>query len=478
VRVIGLVGLAVLLASAQYWTGPHQLSSYTGSDVNPSVCKEWVQGSMTCLVWQSMRPECWNIYSRFCNFYNGNGWGAEQAVTRDSVTDNVNPVVAACNDWTDHPSFWCAWERRDSRVAGSIWVAFHTLRDEWFPPVQIGRTIHNAGDSAEPSMIVIQGESVDTAWVIWRNWDTGGASISYCYHDGDSWSEPGIVAYSGGGMHHARLGRGCGSRNQWHPYPLVTWEQDGDIYYSEYIGGAWSAPAQVAPSAATDLNPDVVSFGGYFTDYTSRIVWQSDRDGDTAIYGTKGDTFSLCDRWCDTAGAGRNWAPAGSPAAFTVDPPWWELVAVWVSDRSGNPDIFSRCAFYPWDDAYVDSSPAVDGSPAVTVMGLTQVWCIWQSNRTGNWDIFGSFLYSVGMEESRQPTAGVSRPAATVVVGVLSLQVDSRQHTAYRAELLDISGRKVLDLHPGANDVSRLAPGVYFVRGPSTAGVQRVILAR
>jgi len=30
--------------------------------------------------------------------------------------------------------------------------------------------------------------------------------------------------------------------------------------------------------------------------------------------------------------------------------------------------------------------------------------------------------------------------------------------------LLDVSGRKVLDLHPGANDLRRLSPGVYFVR--------------
>jgi hypothetical protein len=31
-------------------------------------------------------------------------------------------------------------------------------------------------------------------------------------------------------------------------------------------------------------------------------------------------------------------------------------------------------------------------------------------------------------------------------------------------ELLNVSGRKVLHLHPGANDVRALAPGVYFVR--------------
>ncbi|HTW92769.1 MAG TPA: hypothetical protein VMH22_13845 [bacterium] len=34
----------------------------------------------------------------------------------------------------------------------------------------------------------------------------------------------------------------------------------------------------------------------------------------------------------------------------------------------------------------------------------------------------------------------------------------------FRAVLLDAAGRKVAELHSGANDVSRLAPGVYFVR--------------
>jgi len=37
--------------------------------------------------------------------------------------------------------------------------------------------------------------------------------------------------------------------------------------------------------------------------------------------------------------------------------------------------------------------------------------------------------------------------------------------------LLDAAGRRVLSLKPGRNDVSRLTPGVYFVR--LTPGVRR-----
>ncbi|HTW91325.1 MAG TPA: hypothetical protein VMH22_06405 [bacterium] len=78
-----------------------------------------------------------------------------------------------------------------------------------------------------------------------------------------------------------------------------------------------------------------------------------------------------------------------------------------------------------------------------------------------------------GIEEGGRPTVSGSRPAATVARGVLMLgAVDSRQNTGCRAELLDAAGRKVAELHPGANDVSRLAPGAYILRtGTSTTRV-------
>jgi len=48
--------------------------------------------------------------------------------------------------------------------------------------------------------------------------------------------------------------------------------------------------------------------------------------------------------------------------------------------------------------------------------------------------------------------------------------------------LLDISGQEVLDLRAGANDVSRLSPGVYFVREAQAQAqaqaVRKVVIAR
>ena len=82
---------------------------------------------------------------------------------------------------------------------------------------------------------------------------------------------------------------------------------------------------------------------------------------------------------------------------------------------------------------------------------------------------------------------------ATIVRGVLFLPRDvgaghdpnvGHLGSCPKPELLDITGRKVLDLKPGANDVRALAPGVYFVRsGPSAASrqpsaVMKVVVTR
>jgi len=86
---------------------------------------------------------------------------------------------------------------------------------------------------------------------------------------------------------------------------------------------------------------------------------------------------------------------------------------------------------------------------------------------------------SVGLEELGA-TGAPRKVGATLVRGVLFLDEngDCPASNSMRCSeglspfsaLLDISGRKVMELQPGANDVSGLASGVYFVRsGPSAA---------
>jgi hypothetical protein len=75
---------------------------------------------------------------------------------------------------------------------------------------------------------------------------------------------------------------------------------------------------------------------------------------------------------------------------------------------------------------------------------------------------------TTAVAEPTRPTARSSRLTATHVRGVLNLPASS--FGIRHSTLVDATGRKVLDLRPGANDISRLAPGVYFVRAETPAG--------
>jgi aminopeptidase N len=91
-----------------------------------------------------------------------------------------------------------------------------------------------------------------------------------------------------------------------------------------------------------------------------------------------------------------------------------------------------------------------------------------------NWVLDSTHV--TGIEETPNAEVRTMNSLPTVVRGVLLLGDCPRTGTVPKAVLLDISGRKVLDLHSGANDVSRLAPGVYFVLEAQTRTVRKVVL--
>ena len=434
--VFALLAVSCLVSAgfAQYWTGPYLLGSGSSSDINPSACKEFLSSDKTCLVWQRLTCESPNIFSRFGSLHDGSDWSPEAALTRDTSYDNVNPAVACVRD----SSYWCVWEHRVSMLVGSIWASFATYGDIWSSPVELGPVTHTDGDSAMPGIITVNGASADTVWVAWRNHDTSGTYIRCVYHAGDSWSSPGIAVTAD--LKHVRLGRYQGK-------PLLVWEQSGDIWYSVPEASGWSSPVEVAPSDSEDHDPDVVSGGGVM-DWGTYVVWQSLRDGDTAVYIAGPDSFSAGQRVCEGSGAGRNFSPAGADVAFTTAD-YWSCLVAWVSDRNGNPDIYTSMG--GGGDVWVDRNSADDLSPVVTCLGngygAQMAWVIWQSNRNGNWDIFGSYMYNSGVEESFRPQAPSLKQVPTVLSGASGVR------RLASCAVFDAMGRRVLNPRSG----------VYFV---------------
>ena len=83
--------------------------------------------------------------------------------------------------------------------------------------------------------------------------------------------------------------------------------------------------------------------------------------------------------------------------------------------------------------------------------------------------------YQTGIAERQAPNAARQAPDATIVGRVLNLPASS--FGTRHSTLVDAAGRRLLDLRPGPNDVSRLAPGIYFVRSGSPV-VRKVVVAK
>jgi hypothetical protein len=126
----------------------------------------------------------------------------------------------------------------------------------------------------------------------------------------------------------------------------------------------------------------------------------------------------------------------------------------------------SRCSFGDWDN---------DGTPDFLM-----------TTRDGTCALFRG-IEQTGVEERAE--GGLLRlgdeggeTGSTIVRGVLCLQGLgtrsglSNNPVMSRAALLDAAGRKVLDLTPGPNDVSRLVPGVYFMHRDHTARPSRLLV--
>jgi large repetitive protein len=166
------------------------------------------------------------------------------------------------------------------------------------------------------------------------------------------------------------------------------------------------------------------------------------------------------------------------------------FLVVWEDYRSsGDIDIYG--AHVAPDGTVSDEGGVVRQGGAQTCLALargtgSQLFLVFQGwtgavgGKTYNTDrIWGDMNPNtgLGLEESQQPVTRGYRPMATVVRGALMMG-DRGQKTEDRAELLDIAGRKVIDLHSGANDVRALVPGVYFVRDTGHAGQTRKVVVQ
>jgi aminopeptidase N len=98
-----------------------------------------------------------------------------------------------------------------------------------------------------------------------------------------------------------------------------------------------------------------------------------------------------------------------------------------------------------------------------------------------NWILDSSYVVRTGVAEQPQATSLKQQAHPTVVRNILPLPKSPRLRVS--ASLLDASGRRVMALVPGPNDLRALPPGVYFALqlpggDGETPEVQRIIVVR
>jgi hypothetical protein len=255
--------------------------------------------------------------------------------------------------------------------------------------------------------------------------------------------------------------------------------QDGSVINAEFRISVGVVAGEREPRAAFDG-----------TNYL--VVWQTERPGNWEIRATRlTPACAVLDSpsiFVDQTG--RNESDADQDVVFDGT----GFVVVWEDLRLG-PETTDICgARVSTGGQVLERFPAVRQPASQYVPRLAhgsgnqlllvyEGWTTTYQGRLFNTDhIWGKFSPLLAVEDSHGAPGRGLRPTATIVRRALVLgAVDSRQNKGYGAELLDISGRKALELAPGPNDVSRLAPGVYFVTGSidrAAPVVRRVVVTR
>jgi hypothetical protein len=266
----------------------------------------------------------------------------------------------------------------------------------------------------------------------------------------------------------------------WADYRFMSY----DIYGARVApGGAVLDPEGIAISIAGDYQQYPAATSG---DQNCLVVWQDDRDGNDLddIFGARvnqaGDVL-------DPEGipiSDGAIAFSGLDAVFE-DNTW---LVVWTDWRFGASDLY--CARLSSNGTVLDSGPVVrqegeQESPALARGNAGRTLLVyggWAGNVEGktynNDRIWGKLNPSPGIADGHRPTVAVPSHATSIVRDVLYLRLAPDMKGEPSGALLDITGRQVLDLHPGANSIKCIAAGVYFMHAGIYAAIQRVAVLK
>jgi len=327
------------------------------------------------------------------------------------------------------------WRAEPTGLSGQYYGVFPCLAYDTTATAMIAYC-YNGYDSAGG---ILLGARTDSAWVVdtvtWAVPQSPYAHLFFTKRLGvDRFNVPHVFVENGSGM--------ADAKPPW-SYSLWTWVGRTGTWTDRYIaGGGFLEYVHPLDLSTDDSGREVVcySFGNSSGDWLFECDSEALAESDVSDAAVRVDSL------------GRPhiaWV-CGGALYYAYRTNFWHVESVPAGQNVGGCDLLLDTLGEP---LVVYSSP--DG--------------VWLAHGV---DVVGQ------SEEQRGPIACGSRLTASVIRNVLLLPGAPSSKPQAASCLLDAAGRRALDLHPGSNDVSRLAPGVYFVREAQAQAVRKVMVTR
>jgi len=243
--------------SSNHWLTPVRISA-TGDNEHPSI---FVIGTQVWTAWQNNSTPPVDIIA---SYYNGSTWSTPMPVTQDSIFDNILPKIG---DHNNHP--FVVWQRDQdiyrSEYSGSAWQPPQAITSD--PAIDSLPELTNPSSIGGGGMMVFWESDRNGNWDIYRTGtDSFNVNIRVTTNPADDLS-PNSLNYIG------LTERGL---------PGIAFASNRSGNYDIYFIGYFMDTVFVDTNYSSDISP-VMTGGDWFV----CILWQSDRNGDWDIYGSR-----------------------------------------------------------------------------------------------------------------------------------------------------------------------------------------------
>jgi len=349
------------------------------------------------------------------------------------------------------------WQMLDT-VSGRLNIFYRNLEYRMQP-------INVSGGSQDGFHPDVFGDSLGVAHIVWEENEGSGRRVYYRKADVNGvigarfavasqltrgWAQPAIEGFG--------------------DTIAVIWAQFDSTQNPPYkimrrcqVRGVWQAEEVLAQSSEL-LNQPALDFGTAAGEGFSGC-WQRVVSGNSEVQFYNGNGGGYATSGVSTA-----------PVLSTIGTVWSYLF--WQEDSAGVNDIYTH--FYYFMTGWTRGSirqffPISEPVFAPSCLGALAVWI--QGDTIPYRLMWGFFDYPIANQEGATSSAKIKFPKIQFVRNLLFLPaVENNERRANHLTLTDLTGRKVLSLKSGTNDVSGLGTGVYFVKGGSE--LRRVIILR